>query len=278
MIEWWASTAAGFEQGFEVGTWPGEEVVLHVGSSSVAVASGAELRLGSGSASAWRVSGLRAWDADGAELAAAMAPEEGGFRIAVNLVGARFPVTIDPLYTAEDSLDGSEADAALGQAISAGGDVNGDGYPDAVVGAPWSDVSAADGGVIYSFLGTSSGLGTSGMAFTQALGADAQLGAALSIDGDVTGDGCFRIAMTPTPPPSPAPPRCRRMVSIRTAMARIWASRTRATPPTRLRPPTPPVRATPPIRPTRATAPTPARPRPGTSAARRGRTPRAGRG
>lgn len=189
VIEWWASTAAGFEQGFEVGTWPGEEVVLHVGSSSVAAASGAELRLGSGSASAWRVSGLRAWDADGAELVAAMAPEEGGFRIAVNLVGARFPVTIDPLYTAEDSLDGSEADAALGYAISAGGDVNGDGYPDAVVGAPWSDVSAADGGVIYSFLGTSSGLGTSGTAFTEALGADAQLGAALSIDGDVTGDG-----------------------------------------------------------------------------------------
>ncbi len=161
LTEWWASTAAGYEQGFEVASAAGGVVELELATGSEVRGEGGRLRLH---------------------------PPEG-LVIRVDVAGAAFPVTIDPLYVpAETAFEEADGAALHGYALSTG-DVNGDGYVDAVVGAPSSDVTATDGGALYSYLGSASGLGASGTRYAPAYGASANLGAAVSIDGDVTGDG-----------------------------------------------------------------------------------------
>jgi len=91
-----------------------------------------------------------------------------------------------------------EAGGALGSAISAAGDINGDGIGDILVGAPVADVAGrTDSGaayVIYGQAGSARGavsvaaLGSNGFAIGAEAAGD-QLGYAVSAAGDVDGDG-----------------------------------------------------------------------------------------
>jgi hypothetical protein len=82
-----------------------------------------------------------------------------------------------------------QTDANFGAAVSTAGDVNGDGYSDVIVGAPNYDGDYDDGGAAYVFHGSS--MGTQGSAGWTATGDqdDAHFGAAVSVAGDVNGDG-----------------------------------------------------------------------------------------
>jgi hypothetical protein len=83
---------------------------------------------------------------------------------------------------------GSRAGANLGWAVANAGDVNGDGYADALVGEPHAARSIADEGAFYLYPGSASGL--SGAVFVRGSGQTGSLyGSALATAGDVNGDG-----------------------------------------------------------------------------------------
>ena len=87
------------------------------------------------------------------------------------------------------SQTGSSTFELYGWCVGTAGDVNGDGYSDIIVGAPWAEnISApADEGRAFVFHGSPSGLVSSGtIDQTQA---SAFLGTCVSTAGDVNGDG-----------------------------------------------------------------------------------------
>lgn len=191
LTEWWSSTANGYEQGFEIAASEGDSIALWVRTPAEVSGSGDSLQLTDPSGRSWRVSDLRAWDADGRRLPARMLGVEGGFELQVTTVGARFPITVDPLYAPEDTrlVGGDAAGDHLGTSVATGGDLNGDGYNDVVVGATGSDASSANGGAFYVYYSSAGGLENTAYSTTHALGAGAEVGAALAIDGDIEGDG-----------------------------------------------------------------------------------------
>ncbi|MHB1350612.1 MAG: integrin alpha [Desulfobulbaceae bacterium] len=86
-------------------------------------------------------------------------------------------------------LDSNQADAGMGFSVSSAGDVNGDGYADVVVGAPYYDKGEPAEGAAFVYHGGSSGIGTSPVAVLDSNQANAGMGFSVSSAGDVNGDG-----------------------------------------------------------------------------------------
>ncbi len=129
------------------------------------------------------VRGIRAFDADGARLFARMAVEGDALVLHVDTRGARFPVDVDPLVSA-DAVGG-----ASGSELVAIGDVDGDGFDDLAVG----DGSTLYEGEVHVLRGGSPGpdlapawtlTDTSGGDYARALGG-----------GDFDGDGYADLAI-----------------------------------------------------------------------------------
>ncbi len=83
----------------------------------------------------------------------------------------------------------NQAEARFGSSVSSAGDVNGDGFGDVVVGAPYYDFGQNDEGLVYTLLGTSSGLIWLGSKQLEINKTNAHLGTSVSSAGDVNGDG-----------------------------------------------------------------------------------------
>ncbi len=67
---------------------------------------------------------------------------------------------LDPLITATEDpvFQSNQVAAKLGQAVSGAGDINGNGYGDVIIGAPYFDAGQSDEGAAFVFLGSASGL------------------------------------------------------------------------------------------------------------------------
>ncbi|PAU80450.1 hypothetical protein CK501_08365 [Halovibrio salipaludis] len=103
-------------------------------------------------------------------------------------------------FTEDDGfrVQGYEADDYFGRSLGSGGDINGDGYEDFVVGVSGSDMDATDAGAAYVIFGRpgatradllADGLaGEDGFLIRGAAGGD-HLGMPVDLSGDLNGDG-----------------------------------------------------------------------------------------
>jgi len=94
-----------------------------------------------------------------------------------------------PNWTAESN----QASALFGFSVSIAGDVNGDGYSDVIVGAPYLDNGQGDEGKVFIYLGSSTGLSLSENWTTESNQVSAQFGCSVSSAGDVNGDGASDV-------------------------------------------------------------------------------------
>jgi len=89
---------------------------------------------------------------------------------------------------------GGQGDVNFGFVATSAGDINGDGFSDVIIGAPYYDYSAVDSGAVFVFLGSGSGMGNDGSpANADWFGISAYggglMGYSASTAGDVNGDG-----------------------------------------------------------------------------------------
>jgi len=98
---------------------------------------------------------------------------------------------------ADATLLGEHVEGRLGFSLDGGRDVNGDGVPDLVVGAPRASVSAEEGGAVYVAFGPLEGVGeVSGFGrVLPGLEAGGQLGSAVRLLGDMDGDGRSEVGV-----------------------------------------------------------------------------------
>jgi hypothetical protein len=135
---------------------------------------------------------LKVWDADNKELDAkfVLNKKHTAFEIEVNTEDAVYPITIDPLSTtASWSVESNQAGAYYGWSVATAGDVNGDGFSDIIVGAPYYDNGQTDEGKVFVYDGSATGLSLSANWTMESDQAGAQMGLNANTAGDVNGDG-----------------------------------------------------------------------------------------
>jgi hypothetical protein len=84
---------------------------------------------------------------------------------------------------------GDQDNVEFGYAAGTAGDVNGDGFADVIVSAPWYDNGQIDEGRAYLYLGSAAGLGATPEWTREGNQQTAYLGWAAGTAGDVNGDG-----------------------------------------------------------------------------------------
>jgi hypothetical protein len=84
---------------------------------------------------------------------------------------------------------GGQADALFGSSVAAAGDVNGDGYDDVVIGAPFYDRGQEDEGTALVYYGSATGPGPFPAWTASGRQAGQQFGISVAAAGDVNGDG-----------------------------------------------------------------------------------------
>ena len=85
--------------------------------------------------------------------------------------------------------ESDQADAHFGSSVGTAGDVNGDGYDDVIVGAPFYDHGQDAEGAAAVYHGSASGLSLIAAWLDEGDQADANFGASVGTAGDVNGDG-----------------------------------------------------------------------------------------
>ena len=90
-------------------------------------------------------------------------------------------------------LQSSQEGGLFGYSVSSAGDVNGDGYADVIVGAPYYDLGQTNEGAAFAFVGSAAGIASgspaTAAAVLQANQETAHLGRSVSSAGDIDGDG-----------------------------------------------------------------------------------------
>ena len=206
VTEWYRNDEAGLEQGFTIASPPGggrgardtrdeRALVLDmkIDGDLLGDVSGDRRSIlfknGRGKP-VLRYGELAVYDASGATLRAWLRLEPGRLQILVEDAHAVYPITIDPLITtAAWTSESNQASAQFAASVATAGDVNGDGYSDVVVGAPFYDGGQTDEGRAFVFLGSASGLALAPAWTAESNQASAQMGASVASAGDVNGDG-----------------------------------------------------------------------------------------
>ncbi|MET7256237.1 FG-GAP-like repeat-containing protein [Dyadobacter fermentans] len=139
-------------------------------------------------------SDLQCWDANKRPLSANLAYVDNRIQISVDVAGAAYPVTIDPIIAngtpqnANKVLQVDQSYMWLGFSVASAGDVNGDGYSDVVIGAPKYDLGEENEGGAFVYKGGPFVLTAIAVTF-QSNQKDAQMGYSVASAGDFNGDG-----------------------------------------------------------------------------------------
>jgi len=197
---WWTALDEGVEFGWDVDAPPddGDELRFQLDVSGVdwlaPAGEGAELVDAEGRM--WFLSGAVAWDAKGQPLPASLRVDGEEVWVSVDAADADYPVTVDPLLTtASWSASGEAPDDAFGGSVAGAGDVNGDGYDDVMVGAPYYDGSGVNVGRAYVFYGSASGPSLTAAWTADGEGSYHAFGATAPA-GDVNADGYADILVS----------------------------------------------------------------------------------
>jgi len=91
--------------------------------------------------------------------------------------------------TAAWNAQSDQASAQMGWNVNTAGDVNGDGYSDVIIGAPFYDAGQTDEGRAYVYLGSATGLAASPVWTGESNQGAAEFGGSAASAGDVNGDG-----------------------------------------------------------------------------------------
>lgn len=100
-----------------------------------------------------------------------------------------FPGTAAGISLAAKVLQSNQVNAQAGTSVSSAGDVNGDGYSDVLVGAPYYDGGQTDEGAVFLYLGSAAGLNTNPAKILEINQVEANFGISVAMAGDVNGDG-----------------------------------------------------------------------------------------
>ncbi|MFO0690052.1 MAG: integrin alpha [Myxococcota bacterium] len=226
LVEWFVNSEAGLEQGFTLAERPAPDrsaaeaatrgerdrpvrephviesptpsdlvVELAVTGASAGL-EGTEVVLATDAGRRLDYGKLAVVDAAGHRLAARFeVPRSDRIRIRVDDRDAAYPIVIDPLLTGvfDTLVESNQASAQLGFSVASAGDVNGDGYDDVIVGAPFFDAGTSDEGAAFILLGSSFGIDqvnpVEASAQIEGNQLNAQFGNAVASAGDVNGDG-----------------------------------------------------------------------------------------
>ncbi len=94
-----------------------------------------------------------------------------------------------PLAPPEWEQEGGQEESYFGMAVGTAGDVDGDGYAEIAIGAPWYDSGDVDGGAVFLYRGSERGTEISATWMLQGEGEGAHFGQSVGTAGDVNGDG-----------------------------------------------------------------------------------------
>jgi hypothetical protein len=100
-----------------------------------------------------------------------------------------FPGSAAGISLSAKILQSNQANAQSGTSVSTAGDVNGDGYSDVLVGAPYYDAGQTDEGAVFVYLGSAAGLNTNPAKMLEIHQTGANFGISVAMAGDVNGDG-----------------------------------------------------------------------------------------
>ena len=149
--------------------------------------------------SGWSVAGAGDVNGDGYDdiLIGALWNDDGGYKAGQTYLILGKPsgwVMHTDLSLSDASFWGENQDDCSGHRVTGGGDVNGDGYDDILIGARWNDESSTDAGRTYLILGKATGwsmdtnLSVSDASFWGEESYDYS-GGSIACAGDVNGDG-----------------------------------------------------------------------------------------
>ena len=201
ITEWYVNDERGLEQGFTIPAPPatepaagGANLVLELALSGGLKANLQDRRVTftttRGGVRVIDFGDLRATDAGGRELPSRFAVSGSRLLMVMDGAGATYPLTVDPLATTPSwTAEGDQEYAQFGYSVSTAGDVNGDGYGDVIVGAPYYDHGELTEGAAYVYYGSSGGLSATANWTAEGNQKDALFGCSVSTAGDVNGDG-----------------------------------------------------------------------------------------
>ena len=196
LTEYWTATDSGLEQSWRVSERPDGSgpVVLRIGIDAGRVFSidraGQAAVLRGSRGGVWNYTGLSAWDSVARPVSATFVAASGGLEIQVDDGDAVYPIVVDPTLSQDIILQppGLMDYDGFGRSVNGGGDLNGDGFGDVVVG---SSGDAGGTGAVYVYFGGP--VSPAPLAHTKLTASDAQPSSAFGFDvavaGDVNGDG-----------------------------------------------------------------------------------------
>jgi hypothetical protein len=126
--------------------------------------------------------------------------EDGAVSLFVNTSDAVFPVTAKmviktPFTVPSKILSIDQNFSCFGWSVGTAGDVNGNGYADVIVGAPYYDNGSVDEGAAFVYYGFPSGLELYPAWKVEANAAEAHMGWSVGTAGDVNGDGYWDVVV-----------------------------------------------------------------------------------
>jgi len=211
IVEWYVNDARGLEQGFTL-AGPASPVRGEVFIELALTGTLDPIVSGDGQAIDFRAPGgavvlhydkLVVTDARGHTLTSRMegfaAPGVRGIRLVFNDHDAAYPITVDPLLSSWSwSASSNQNTAWFGYSVATAGDVNGDGFSDVIVGAPFYDNGQSDEGRAFVYLGTASGLAAAHAWTAEGDQINANFGWSVASAGDVNGDGFSEVIVGAT--------------------------------------------------------------------------------